>query len=174
MKLLEQARRLRVPMPPVLNTPYANTISLADQPPFPGNLDTEAKLSGIIRWNALAMVVRANRVNSDLGGTMRLGEQKALLKSGSKVEKIYGSSFVGERHRHRYEVNNELLSSIENGGLMMSATSEDEGLCEVVELEDHPWFLGCQFHPEFTSTPIKGHPLFNGFIAAAIENISKK
>jgi CTP synthase len=71
-------------------------------------------------------------------------------------------------------VNNELLSSIENGGLMMSATSEDEGLCEVVELEDHPWFLGCQFHPEFTSTPIKGHPLFNGFIAAAIENISKK
>ena len=68
MKLLEQARRLRVPMPPVLNTPYANTISLADQPPFPGNLDTEAKLSGIIRWNALAMVVRANRVNSDLGG----------------------------------------------------------------------------------------------------------
>ncbi len=68
MKLLEQARRLRVPMPPVLNTPYANTISLADQPPFPGDLDTEAKLSGIIRWNALAMVVRANRVNSDLGG----------------------------------------------------------------------------------------------------------
>ncbi len=68
MKLLEQARRLRVPMPPVLNTPYSNTISLADQPPFPGNLDTEAKLSAIIRWNALAMVVRANRVNSDLGG----------------------------------------------------------------------------------------------------------
>ena len=68
MKLLEQARRLRVPMPPVLNTPYSNTISLADQPPFPGNLDAEAKLSAIIRWNALAMVVRANRVNSDLGG----------------------------------------------------------------------------------------------------------
>ena len=65
MKLLEQARRLRVPMPPVLNTPYSNTISLADQPPFPGNLDAEAKLSAIIRWNALAMVVRANRVNSD-------------------------------------------------------------------------------------------------------------
>jgi CTP synthase len=139
------------------------------------NADTSHPVVGLItEWKTLAGEVETRDVNSDLGGTMRLGEQKALLKSGSKVEKIYGSSFVGERHRHRYEVNNELLSSIENGGLMMSATSEDEGLCEVVELEDHPWFLGCQFHPEFTSTPIKGHPLFNGFIAAAIENISKK
>tara|TARA_Y100000385_G_scaffold238407_1_gene253345 strand:- start:14 stop:1642 length:1629 start_codon:yes stop_codon:yes gene_type:complete len=139
------------------------------------NADTSHPVVGLItEWKTLAGDVEKRDMNSDLGGTMRLGEQKALLKSGSKVEKIYGSSFVGERHRHRYEVNNELLSSIENGGLTMSATSEDEGLCEVVELEDHPWFLGCQFHPEFTSTPIKGHPLFNGFIAAAIENISKK
>ena len=138
------------------------------------NADTSHPVVGLItEWRTLEGDVEKRDMNSDLGGTMRLGEQKALLKSGSKVEKIYGSSFVGERHRHRYEVNNELLNAIENGGLMMSATSEDEGLCEVVELKDHPWFLGCQFHPEFTSTPIKGHPLFNGFIAAAIENRSK-
>ena len=112
-------------------------------------------------------------IDSDLGGTMRLGEQKAILKPGSKVEKIYGASSVGERHRHRYEVNGQLLDQIQSHGLAVSATSENEGLCEVVELEGHPWFVGCQFHPEFTSTPRKGHPLFNGFVAAALKNVGK-
>ena len=115
--------------------------------------------------------VEKRGLDSDLGGTMRLGEQKALLKSGSRVRQIYGAPSIGERHRHRYEVNDQYLDKIQSKGLIVSATSENEGLCEVVELENHPWFLACQFHPEFTSTPRKGHPLFNGFVAAALENV---
>ncbi len=127
----------------------------------------------ITEWMTSEGEIEKRDLDSDLGGTMRLGEQKAVLKAGSKVENIYGTSFVGERHRHRYEVNGRLLDQIQSHGLVVSATSENEGLCEVVELEDHPWFLGCQFHPEFTSTPRKGHPLFNGFVAAALENVGE-
>lgn len=127
----------------------------------------------ITEWMTSEGEIEKRDLESDLGGTMRLGEQKAVLKAGSKVENIYGTSFVGERHRHRYEVNGRLLDQIQSHGLVVSATSENEGLCEVVELEDHPWFLGCQFHPEFTSTPRKGHPLFNGFVAAALENVGE-
>ena len=125
----------------------------------------------ITEWMTSKGEIEKRDIDSDLGGTMRLGEQKAILKPGSKVEKIYGASSVGERHRHRYEVNGQLLDQIQSHGLAVSATSENEGLCEVVELEGHPWFVGCQFHPEFTSTPRKGHPLFNGFIAAALKNV---
>jgi len=125
----------------------------------------------ITEWMTSKGEVEKRDIDSDLGGTMRLGEQKAILKPGSKVEKIYGASSVGERHRHRYEVNGQLLGQIQSHGLAVSATSENEGLCEVVELEGHPWFVGCQFHPEFTSTPRKGHPLFNGFVAAALKNV---
>lgn len=125
----------------------------------------------ITEWMTSKGEVEKRDIDSDLGGTMRLGEQKAILKPGSKVEKIYGASSVGERHRHRYEVNGQLLDQIQSHGLAVSATSENEGLCEVVELEGHPWFVGCQFHPEFTSTPRKGHPLFNGFVAAALKNV---
>ena len=127
----------------------------------------------ITEWMTSKGEVEKRDIDSDLGGTMRLGEQKAILKPGSKVEKIYGASSVGERHRHRYEVNGQLLDQIQSHGLAVSATSENEGLCEVVELEGHPWFVGCQFHPEFTSTPRKGHPLFNGFVAAALKNVGK-
>ena len=127
----------------------------------------------ITEWMTSKGEIEKRDIDSDLGGTMRLGEQKAILKPGSKVEKIYGASSVGERHRHRYEVNGQLLDQIQSHGLAVSATSENEGLCEVVELEGHPWFVGCQFHPEFTSTPRKGHPLFNGFIAAALKNVGK-
>ena len=125
----------------------------------------------ITEWMTSKGEIEKRDIDSDLGGTMRLGEQKAILKPGSKVEKIYGASSVGERHRHRYEVNGQLLDQIQSHGLAVSATSENEGLCEVVELEGHPWFVGCQFHPEFTSTPRKGHPLFNGFVAAALKNV---
>jgi len=127
----------------------------------------------ITEWMTSKGEIEKRDIDSDLGGTMRLGEQKAILKPGSKVEKIYGASSVGERHRHRYEVNGQLLDQIQSHGLAVSATSENEGLCEVVELEGHPWFVGCQFHPEFTSTPRKGHPLFNGFVAAALKNVGK-
>jgi CTP synthase len=138
------------------------------------NSDTSYPVVALItEWMTSKGEIEKRDVDSDLGGTMRLGEQKAVLKSGSKVAKIYGTSAVGERHRHRYEVNGRLLDQIQSHGLVVSATSENEGLCEVVELEAHPWFVGCQFHPEFTSTPRKGHPLFNGFVAAALKNVGK-
>ena len=100
---------------------------------------------------------------------MRLGGQRCYLKPGSLAEKLYGKSQILERHRHRYEVNNTLLSAIESQGLVVSGRSEDNQLVEMVELPTHPWFIGCQFHPEFTSTPRDGHPLFTGFIHAAIK-----
>ncbi|OGT63009.1 MAG: CTP synthase [Gammaproteobacteria bacterium RIFCSPHIGHO2_12_FULL_45_12] len=104
---------------------------------------------------------------SEVGGTMRLGGQTCRLKAGSLVRKIYGRDDIVERHRHRYEVNNTLLAAIENTGLNVSGRSADGNLVEIVERGNHPWFVGCQFHPEFTSTPRDGHPLFMSFIEAA-------
>jgi len=105
---------------------------------------------------------------ADLGGTMRLGAQSCQLKSGSLIEKVYGDSVITERHRHRYEVNDGYVSKLEAAGLIFSGKSEDGTLVETVEIEDHPWFVACQFHPEFTSTPRGGHPLFKAFIEAAL------
>lgn len=105
--------------------------------------------------------------DSDLGGTMRLGGQICCLKQGSKARELYGRDSIIERHRHRYEVNNQLLPSLEKAGLIVSGRSEDGTLVEMIELENHPWFIGCQFHPEFTSNPRDGHPLFVGFVEAA-------
>ncbi|NVK55670.1 MAG: CTP synthase [Alteromonadaceae bacterium] len=105
--------------------------------------------------------------SSDLGGTMRLGSQLCHLIPGSKVFDAYGSEEIYERHRHRYEVNNNLRDQIEAAGLKVSGLSTDKRLVEVIELPDHPWFVAGQFHPEFTSTPRDGHPLFTGFVAAA-------
>ncbi|MDN5936822.1 MAG: CTP synthase, partial [Nitrosospira sp.] len=112
---------------------------------------------------------------SDLGGSMRLGGQECLLKDGSLVRKIYGADKIIERHRHRYEVNNEYIPRLEQAGLRISAVSAGESLCEMVELPQtgHPWFVACQFHPEFTSTPKSGHPLFTAFIKAAIDFAQK-
>ncbi|WP_100642267.1 CTP synthase [Alteromonas facilis] len=107
--------------------------------------------------------------NSDLGGTMRLGSQLCHLIPGSKVHQLYGSDEIFERHRHRYEVNNTLRDKIEGAGLVVSGLSTDKRLVEVIEIPDHPWFVAGQFHPEFTSTPRDGHPLFTGFVAAAGE-----
>ena len=104
---------------------------------------------------------------SDKGGTMRLGAQVCHLAAGTLARKLYGQDVIVERHRHRYEVNNTLLPQSEAAGLKVSGRSEDGSLVEIVELPDHPWFLGCQFHPEFTSNPRDGHPLFSGFIEAA-------
>ncbi|MGB0459160.1 MAG: CTP synthase [Porticoccaceae bacterium] len=105
--------------------------------------------------------------DSDLGGTMRLGSQVCHLIPGSVAHKIYGSEQIEERHRHRFEVNNNLLPQIKQAGLVVGGLSADKTLVETVELPEHPWFFASQFHPEFTSTPRDGHPLFQGFVAAA-------
>jgi len=105
--------------------------------------------------------------NSDLGGTMRLGSQECLLSGNSLTSSLYGKSSIFERHRHRYEVNNHYVDQIESAGLNIAGKSKDKNLVEVIEINEHPWFVGCQFHPEFTSNPRDGHPLFKGFIEAA-------
>jgi len=104
--------------------------------------------------------------NSDLGGTMRLGGQRCFLKEGSLVHQVYGSDEIIERHRHRYEVNNRLRPELESAGLIVSGTSKDD-LVEMIEMPNHRWFVACQFHPEFTSNPREGHPLFSAYIDAA-------
>ncbi|MDE1491967.1 glutamine hydrolyzing CTP synthase [Xenorhabdus bovienii] len=104
---------------------------------------------------------------SDLGGTMRVGGQLCRLSEGSLVRKLYGQDDIIERHRHRYEVNNLLLKRIEEAGLRIAGRSIDNRLVEIIENPAHPWFVACQFHPEFTSTPRDGHPLFTGFVEAA-------
>ncbi len=106
---------------------------------------------------------------SDLGGTMRLGAQLCHLKEGSLARKVYGSSRIKERHRHRYEVNNHYVDALEKAGLVVSGKSQDHKLVEVIEIPTHSWFIACQFHPEFTSTPRDGHPLFEGFVRACLQ-----
>ena len=105
---------------------------------------------------------------SDLGGTMRLGAQKAELVEGSQLRQIYGANVITERHRHRYEMNNRYIEPLESAGMMVSGYSAKQHLVESVEIADHPWFIAVQFHPEFTSSPRGGHPLFSSFIQAAI------
>ena len=110
---------------------------------------------------------------SDLGGTMRLGAQKCHLAEGSLARQLYGAETIEARHRHRYEVNNVLLPQIEKAGLKVTGLSADKKLVEIIEVPNHPWFIACQFHPEFTSTPRDGHPLFDGFVKVAKDNQKK-
>jgi CTP synthase len=134
--------------------------------------DTPHPVIGLTtEWRTREGQVESRHAESDLGGTMRLGGQECLLKEGSLVRKIYGAGKIIERHRHRYEVNNKYIPRLEEAGLRISAVSAGEGLCEMVELPqtEHPWFVACQFHPEFTSTPKTGHPLFSAFIEAAVD-----
>ena len=105
--------------------------------------------------------------NADLGGTMRLGAQDIHLKNGTRYHQIYQSDIIRERHRHRYEFNNNYMQKFEAAGLVFSGLSSN-GLVEVIELPGHPWFVACQFHPEFTSTPRDGHPMFTDYINAAL------
>jgi len=107
--------------------------------------------------------------DTDLGGTMRLGAQTCKLLPGTKTQKAYGVEEINERHRHRYESNNNYLQRLQDAGMVISGLSVDNELVEMIEYSDHPWFIGCQFHPEFTSQPREGHPLFNSFINAAVE-----
>ena len=125
----------------------------------------------ITEWRTAAGEVERRSEDSDLGGTMRLGLQEQRLKPGTLARELYGQDVVGERHRHRYEFNNRYRTQLEDAGLVISAKSMDDLLVEMVELprDVHPWFLACQAHPEFLSTPRDGHPLFVGFIRAARE-----
>lgn len=121
----------------------------------------------ITEWLNQAGEVEKRSENDDLGGTMRLGAQPCHLKPQSKIHAIYQQDTIFERHRHRYEVNPKFVSTLEQNGLVFSGRSQDHKLVEIIELADHPWFIGCQFHPEFTSKPRTGHPLFVSFVEAA-------
>jgi CTP synthase len=122
----------------------------------------------ITEWQDRDGRIEQRDAQSDLGGTMRLGGQECVLEPDSVVRRIYGQDRIMERHRHRYEVNNHYLPRLKNAGLKVSGTSAKDRLCEMIELPGHPWFVGCQFHPEFTSTPRHGHPLFKAFVQAAL------
>ena len=119
----------------------------------------------ISEWNKNGQMIKGT--NKDLGGTMRLGLYEAKLRHNSLIEKIYKSKFIFERHRHRYEVNNNLKNKFENKGMIFSGMSPDGKLPEIIELKNHPWFIGVQYHPEFKSRPLSPHPLFSSFIKAA-------
>lgn len=123
----------------------------------------------ITEWQDEDGTVQQRNAESDKGGTMRLGAQSCKVAADSLVGRLYGKDVISERHRHRYEFNNRYRDQLADAGLIFSGISQDNDLVEVVEIPEHPWFIACQFHPEFTSTPRDGHPLFTGFIQAALE-----
>lgn len=137
----------------------ANSTEFDQQTPYP-------VVAMISEWAEADGSVHVRTEASDLGGTMRLGAQRCRLVEGSLARKVYGQDEIVERHRHRYEVNNQWMAKLMETGLVASGYSVDNHLVEMIELPDHPWFLACQFHPEFTSTPRDGHPLFTAFILA--------
>ena len=124
----------------------------------------------IMEWMNEDGDMETRDADSDLGGTMRMGEQECRLLENSATSQIYGQDSINERHRHRYEVNDHYVSALEEAGMLVAGRSMDDSLVEVIEVKDHPWFVATQFHPEFTSTPRRGHPLFSSFIEAALEN----
>ena len=144
------------------------------------NADTPQPVVALItEWLDREGKVERRDANSDLGGTMRLGAQPADIIPGTQVQRIYQSDVVNERHRHRYEVNNYYLPRLEAAGLKVAARTKVEALCELIELPTegqnaHPWFIGCQFHPEFSSAPRTGHPLFKAFVEAALAYQARK
>ena len=151
----------------VLNLPEANSTEFNRKTPHP--------VVGLItEWINSEGSVEKRDEASDLGGTMRLGGQECRLEKTSKVRAIYGEDVIFERHRHRYEVNNHYLDRLRQGGLQIGGWSADDTLVEVVEIPEHPWFVACQFHPEFTSTPRDGHPLFISYVQAALTHAQKQ
>jgi CTP synthase len=134
------------------------------------NSQTDYPVVGLItEWLDGAGSTEVRSDSSDLGGTMRLGSQLCHLIPGSKAHAMYDAEQIHERHRHRYEVNNNLRPELEAAGLKVTGLSTDKRLVEIIEIDDHPWFVAGQFHPEFNSTPRDGHPLFKGFVSAAID-----
>jgi CTP synthase len=147
----------------VLGLKEANSTEFNRQTPHP--------IIGLItEWTNTEGAVEKRDESSDLGGTMRLGAQECRLVADAKAREIYGADVIVERHRHRYEVNNNYVDRLQQAGLKIGGWSADDTLVEMVELPDHPWFVACQFHPEFTSTPRDGHPLFTSFVKAALAN----
>ena len=139
------------------------------------NLKTENPVVGLItEWVNSEGSKEIRSEESDLGGTMRLGAQNCNLIEGTKAHAAYGQNVISERHRHRYEVNNYYVPALKEAGLTISGLSADNSLVEMVEIADHPWFVACQFHPEFTSTPRYGHGLFSAFVHAALKNAGKE
>ena len=131
--------------------------------------ETPDRVIGLItEWLDASGSVEQRDEESDLGGTMRLGGQKCRLRDGSLTRELYGREIITERHRHRYEFNNHYRDIFQKNGMVLAGLSMDEMLVEIIEIADHPWFIACQFHPEFTSSPRDGHPLFTGFIEAAL------
>ncbi len=120
----------------------------------------------ITEWQDQARGQQLRDEHSELGASMRLGAQEVVLTAGTLARELYGRDVIAERHRHRYEFNNNYLEAFTRAGLSFSGFSRD-GLVEIIELPSHPWFIATQFHPEFTSTPRDGHPLFTGFVRAA-------
>ncbi|MCC5451453.1 MULTISPECIES: CTP synthase [Gammaproteobacteria] len=151
--LIEYARN-------VAGMPEAHSTEFNKETPYP--------VVGLItEWRDADGSVEVRTNDSDLGGTMRLGSQNCNLVADTKAFSIYGQAVIQERHRHRYEVNNNLRPKLEAAGLVISGLSADNQLVEMIEIPDHPWFVAGQFHPEFNSTPRDGHPLFQSFVAAA-------
>jgi len=128
----------------------------------------------ITEWQTAEGAIEQRGEESDLGGTMRLGSQYCRLQEGTLAREVYGQEVISERHRHRYEFNEHYRAALESAGLTFSGMSADNSLVEMIELKDHPWFLACQFHPEFTSTPRDGHPLFKAFVEAALKHHEAK
>lgn len=149
----------------VANMPKANSTEFDQHSPYP-------VISLVTEWLDASGQYNKRNGQGDLGGTMRLGNQTCDLDPASLASKLYDATQISERHRHRYEVNQALLPALEKAGLKVAGTSSSNKLVEIIELPGHPWFIACQFHPEFTSTPRDGHPLFTGFITAAINNFT--
>jgi len=147
----------------VLGLEGANSTEFDRKTPYP-------VIGLITEWLNEEGQIEKRDESSDLGGTMRLGAQECHLESNSRIRDIYGKDSIVERHRHRYEVNNTFLDQLREGGLRIGGWSQDNSLVEVVELPDHPWFVACQFHPEFASTPRDGHPLFTSYVKAVLAN----
>jgi CTP synthase len=147
-----------------------NVLGLADANSTENDRNAADPVIGLItEWRTASGEVERRDEHSDLGGTMRLGAQECRLKPGTLAHQLYGADVIRERHRHRFEFNNHYREPLQAAGMVLAGTSLDDSLVEMIELPAHPWFLACQFHPEFTSTPRDGHPLFIGFIHAARE-----
>ena len=126
-----------------------------------------AEFSGTTAHPVIALMPEQVGVTQK-GGTMRLGRYPCLLAAGTHAYELYGTAEISERHRHRYEFNNDFREELQRDGLTLAGTSPDGSLVEMVEIKEHPWYVGCQFHPEFKSRPNRPHPLFYGFVKAAL------
>lgn len=144
----------------ILGLKGANSTEFNKQTPYP-------VIALISEWMDADGSKQSRNENSDLGGSMRLGGQLCKLEEGTLAQKVYEKPQIVERHRHRYEVNNTYVEALVDAGLIIAGRSAVDDLVEMIELKDHPWFIACQFHPEFTSTPRASHPLFKQFVLAA-------